>query len=193
MTTQSSPRNTIDRRLERELEIADFVRKTSTTAFCDERDDELLVVALSSKSPVIVALQAVSADTAAPRHATRIILATLPENDPAEELKALAPAEIRWAATPRLMDAHEQLVVGSTSSWTGDCMRRDPTKLDAFQSFNDNCLEATGWARISFERLWAAAKPLAAIPAPDAEAMEPLSAAAHATLRPTIPSWASAK
>ena len=66
------------------------------------------------------------------------------ENDPAEELAALAPAEIRWAKNPRMLDAHEQLVIGPNSTWMGDCMRRDPTKRDAFQSFNVDCPEAAG-------------------------------------------------
>ncbi|MCB1509634.1 MAG: hypothetical protein KDJ36_01930 [Hyphomicrobiaceae bacterium] len=193
MTTQSAPRNFKDRRSEREFEIAAFIRKCLTTSQSVSGSDELLVIALSSKSPVIAALDTVLAETAAPRSTVRIILATLPENDPAEELKNTAPAEVRWAANPRLMDAHEQLVIGSESSWVGDCMRRDPDKLDAFQSFNESCLEAAGWARISFERLWAAAKPLATIPGPVDFPQSDIGTAAQAALRPSITHWATAK
>ena len=68
--------------------------------------------------------------------------------------------EIRWARHPRLIEAHEQLVIDTETCWIGDCMRRDPTKCDAYESFVEGCGEAAGCAAVSFERLWTTCQPL---------------------------------
>ncbi len=39
----------------------------------------------------------------------------------------------RVANDRRLFDAHEQLVLSAKDTWTGDCMRRDPTKRDSLR------------------------------------------------------------
>ena len=67
---------------------------------------------------------------------------------------------MRWARHPRLIEAHEQLVLGAQTCWIGDCMRRDPAKCDAFESYVEGCGEAAGCALVSFERLWGACEPL---------------------------------
>jgi hypothetical protein len=162
MTAQSSDRDRTNQTNGRTDDIASFIR---STAFSDDivaaGKTELLLIAQSVKSPVVAALKAVLGEIADGRFETRLVLARMPENDPVEELAALAPAEIRWAKNPRMLDAHEQLVIGPHSTWMGDCMRRDPTKRDAFQSFNVDCPEAAGWAHVSFERIWQASSPLA--------------------------------
>jgi hypothetical protein len=58
--------------------------------------------------------------------------------------------EVRWARDPRLIEAHEQLVLGAQTCWIGDSMRRDPTKCDAFESYVEGCGEAAGCALVSF-------------------------------------------
>ena len=68
--------------------------------------------------------------------------------------------EIRWARHPRLIEAHEQLVLGPETCWIGDCMRRDPAKCDAYESYVEGCGEAAGCAAVSFERLWLASQPM---------------------------------
>ena len=68
--------------------------------------------------------------------------------------------EIRWAKHPRLIEAHEQLVLGPETCWIGDCMRRDPAKCDAYESYVEGCGEAAGCAAVSFERLWLACQPM---------------------------------
>lgn len=164
MTSTPSHRNEADRREAKEAEVRSFIQKHACApSELSFEGTEFLIVALSTKSPVVCALKSIFENNAIARASTRIILASLPESDPSDELHALAPAEIRWAGNPRLLDAHEQLVIGASVSWTGDCMRRDPVKLDAFQCFNDTCLEAAGWARVSFERLWQASQPLAVL------------------------------
>ena len=61
----------------------------------------------------------------------------------------------------RLIEAHEQLVIGPETCWIGDCMRRDPAKCDAYESFIEGCGEAAGCAAVSFERLWLASQAVA--------------------------------
>ena len=66
----------------------------------------------------------------------------------------LAKAEfVRWARDPRLLEAHEQLVLGRTRCWSGDAMRRGATKTDLFESLNEGLVEAANIGRLAFERL----------------------------------------
>ncbi len=60
----------------------------------------------------------------------------------------------------RLFDAHEQLVLGTSASWVGDCMRRDPMKRDAYECYAADCSKTAGWAKTSFNRLWDACEPM---------------------------------
>lgn len=68
--------------------------------------------------------------------------------------------ELRSLRDPRLVAAHEQLVLGPSSVWIGDCMRRDPVKRDAFQMFHATNAAAARHSATSFERLWAKAAPV---------------------------------
>jgi hypothetical protein len=75
------------------------------------------------------------------------------------------PSECRIARDPRLLAAHEQLVLCADRSWTGDSMRREPSKRDAYESFAPACAETATNAARSFEKIWRAAAPLRAMPA----------------------------
>jgi hypothetical protein len=63
---------------------------------------------------------------------------------------------------PRLIGAHEQLVARAADLLDRRCMRRDPAKCDAYESYVEGCGEAAGCALVSFERLWIACEPLLA-------------------------------
>lgn len=96
----------------------------------------------------------------------------------------------RLASDIRLLDAHELLVLGSTTAWIGDCMRRDPSKHDAYEFYSEDAPEAARTAAKSFERIWMSARPLAlrAIPAavlPDAVAISAESAQTSSTQNTT--------
>jgi hypothetical protein len=67
---------------------------------------------------------------------------------------------VRIARDPRLLDAHEQLVLGPRTSWVGDCMRRDPLKLDAYEAFAADGRGKARRAAASFERLWQVSVPV---------------------------------
>jgi hypothetical protein len=122
----------------------------------------LLLIARSLESPVIKAIGALSEEIAAAGLGARLILAHV-DREPLPEDWGRSIAfthEIRWARHPRLVEAHEQLVLGPDTCWIGDCMRRDPAKCDAYESYVEGCGEAAGCAAVSFERLWAASQPL---------------------------------
>ncbi len=122
----------------------------------------LLLIARSLESPVVKAISALGEEIAAAGLGVRLILAHV-DRDPAPQDwgRSIAFAhDIRWARHPRLVEAHEQLVLGPQTCWIGDCMRRDPAKCDAFESFVEDCGEAAGCATVSFERLWHASQPL---------------------------------
>lgn len=122
----------------------------------------LLLVARSLDSPVVRAITMLSDDIAAAGLAARLILAHV-DREPLPEDWGRSVAfthEIRWARHPRLVEAHEQLVLGPETCWIGDCMRRDPAKCDAYESYVEGCGEAAGCATVSFERLWHASQPL---------------------------------
>src|SRR5215831_17014978 len=134
----------------------------------------LLVVARSLGSPLVRAVAALTHEIAASGRSAHMILAHIDgEPQPEDWGRTITFAhEIRWAKHPRLIEAHEQLVLGPETCWIGDCMRRDPAKCDAYESFVEGCGEAAGCAAVSFERLWLASQaltaraPLGAFPAP---------------------------
>ena len=126
------------------------------------RATHLLIIARSLESPVVKAVVGLTHEIAASGLSARLILAQVDrERLPDEWGGAITFShEVRWAKHPRLIEAHEQLVLGPETCWIGDCMRRDPAKCDAYESYVEDCGEAAGCAAVSFERLWLACQPL---------------------------------
>ncbi len=65
-------------------------------------------------------------------------------------------ASLRWAKNPALLDAHEQLVLGTDHCWSGDAMRRAADvrfSLDLFESVGANAVDL---GRSAFLGLWSA-------------------------------------
>jgi hypothetical protein len=125
----------------------------------------VLIVARSVESPVVKAIVGLEREIIAAGLSVRMILAQVERelfpSDWAAPVHTVGfEHEIRWARHPRLIEAHEQLVLDPQTCWIGDCMRRDPTKVDAFENYIEGCGEAAGCATVSFERLWAASEPL---------------------------------
>src|SRR5262245_49246708 len=172
----------VSRHEEKEQRLRQFV--SQHIAAGPDRPHPLLVVARSLDSPVVKAIAGLDQTIAALGGVVRLILAQV--DDEAQCLAGTALSckhEIRWARHPRLIEAHEQLVLGPTTCWIGDCMRRDPAKCDAFENFVEDCGEAAGCAAVSFERLWFVSAPLkgaaptaaatASLPPPGPPASEP--------------------
>jgi hypothetical protein len=122
----------------------------------------ICVLARSIDSPVVKAIGALAAEVAAARCAVRLLLVRSDRGFPA--LGCMHPQvasldwEVRLARDPRLIEAHEQMVLGERTCWTGDSMRRDPAACDAYETFIDDCPEHARAAQATFERLWSAAE-----------------------------------
>jgi hypothetical protein len=145
---------------DRERQIARFIRQYLDMAAHDG-PQAVLLVARSGASPVARALKDAAVEIASRGIGVRIIVAS------DERVQELWPStaerqarEIRIARNPRLLDVHEQLVLGQRATWFGDSLRRDPMKRDAFESYTADDASAAGRARSTFERLWRATEPL---------------------------------
>jgi hypothetical protein len=169
----------VTRHDEKEQKLREFVRLhiTSAAAGSSAVQGILMVVARSAESPVVKALAGLASEIQSAGYTLRIIFAHLDHDALPEswerDMHGLR-SEVRWARRPRLVEAHEQLVLSPTVCWIGDCMRRDPAKCDAFEKFVEDCGEAAGCAAVSFERLWVISEPVrrlgpaAPVPSPEA-------------------------
>ena len=153
-----TPRIEIVKREDKEDKLARFVRDCTIPA----SGAVITVLARSLTSPVVRALSAVLAETGTASATLRIIL-THADGVNADDgaLFAGHAVTFRWARQPRLADAHEQLVIAN-ATWIGDCMRRDPSKRDAFECYSPDCSRSVRWATMAFERLWSHAEPISA-------------------------------
>lgn len=153
-------------REEKEAKLKDFVRQD----LARRRDSSAgglpayySVIARAPDSPVARVLHALAADISAAGIEIRAIVFetehSFEENIPALSLLDLADIDARVMIDARFAAAHEQLVLSSGLIWVGDCMRRDPTKRDAFEMYVDNDAKASRHADTSFNRLWAHARP----------------------------------
>lgn len=87
--------------------------------------------------------------------------------------KDVPAAHCRLIYDTRLRDAHELLILGDRAAWIGDCMRRDPSRRDAFECYYDGTVATARWAIRSFELLWTGADPSAT------ESIRPAGAPGH--------------
>jgi hypothetical protein len=157
--------------------------------------------AASAPAQALVTMRDALADA---RMQARAIVAKLEPQDDLRELFAtlssLAPDEpaaglIRWARNPRLLEAHEQATYGETMSWSGDAMRRDPTKRNPLVLFDMDAPDATRLSRLAFKALWAASVPVPARhlvegrPAKPSGAYEQAAEAPVKAPRPHLRGW----
>lgn len=170
----------VTRRGEKEQRLGEFIGEYIAEARHAHRqpDSEILLIARSVESPVVKAIAAQSAAIVAAGYTVRMIVAqtdadTMPRGWALSDTVEV-DCEVRWARKPRLIEAHEQLVLGPHTCWIGDTMRREPAKCDAYESYVDDCAKTTASAIVSFERLWQTSEPLlpgTPVPARGEEAM----------------------
>ncbi len=159
-------RMSVTRRAEKEQRLYEFVGAYLSEANrgrCPTSND-ILLIARSVESPVVRAVASLASEIAAAGSCVRLIIARAdresPPRDWALSRDVDVDCEVRWARRPRLIEAHEQLVLGPQTCWIGDSMRREPAKCDAYESYVDVCSATAAAAAVSFERLWAASEPL---------------------------------
>ena len=160
MNRQSPHSMQIVKREEKEAKLFQFVLG-EIAAGRVSLDGEWIVTALSMESPVISALRRVVNELGeASLLQLRVILTRSVDSAHLDGFEDVSSIVVHTGQSSRLLDAHEQLVLGAVSSWTGDCMRRDPQERDAFELFGDDNRELADWAVKSFERIWAMTKPV---------------------------------
>ncbi len=161
IASPSRPMMTMSR-TDKEARIKGFIGEA--IASHDEnpaRDNGLTLFVRSPDSPVARALAAACTEGNVLAARIRIVICDTNTEEPsAPSLLEVPGIECRVLADPSFGPAHEQLVVGHTFVWIGDCLRRDPMKRDAFELYHANDAVAGIFAMASFEKLWARARPL---------------------------------
>ena len=159
MIQHSSNSMQVVKREEKEVKLTQFVL-SEIAAGRVSVDGHWSVIALSMNSPVIAALRRVVNDLGASSLRISVVLTGRGKHTITDGFENVEALSIRTGQSSHLLDAHEQLVLGDVSSWTGDCMRRDPMERDAFETFAANNVELAAWASKSFARLWSGAAPI---------------------------------
>lgn len=159
MQSKAPARNGSFRLEDREQQLARFVTET-LEQMADGRPDSILLVARSPESIALRVIATLSSTLALRGVGARVVLAAPGQSTPASgDAQGLFSSgfhqETRLFADPRILGAHEQMIVGETGMWFGDSMRREPDKLDAFASFSRDIAGILA-ARATFVRLWSA-------------------------------------
>ena len=68
--------------------------------------------------------------------------------------------EIKWARKPELLDAHEQIILGHSMSWSGDALRRHSQAPYCLDIFEYDCEIKVRMGRLAFGSLWNACSPI---------------------------------
>jgi len=185
MRLRAAPCMVIVKREEKESKLKEFISGVldqllaAGTMSRTEITAHWCVIARSAERPVLKALAAIAAESGALK--IRVLVAMM--EPPVDQLDTIAGSH-RHLADPRHLNAHEQLILGPASSWIGDCMRREPSKRDAYEQFAPDCALTAKWATTSFERLWAAAEATPREPAPVRE-LSPVETAVAAAVGQT--------
>lgn len=130
---------------------------------------QVTIIARSPASPVIQAMRTLADDLAARRVTVRAVFSDV---DPERALHTawdvisdLSQGRehsdlIRWASSPGILEAHEQMVLGRKMCWLGDAMRREPGRCDGFDLFDTDAPEKCSLSIRSFAAMWNFATPL---------------------------------
>lgn len=130
-----------------------------------ERQVTLLV--RSPQAPAARALALHADGLAREQVSARIVLAKLTPGDLLCELSValdvLHPGEcksdhIRHINVPALLNAHEQLVLGSSTCWTGDVLRRPEEQRNGLDLLENDASQAVKLAEFAFDAIWSSAK-----------------------------------
>lgn len=135
--------------------IADHFAHRDASSSGHATDRVCLLVARSHESPVVRALAGAIAESNLPNVALKAIV-LVPGSHPAETWPAnlLDVTDLRISCDLRLLDAHEQLWLDAETAWIGDCMRREPSKRDAYECYAQECQTTAKSVEAGFNRLW---------------------------------------
>src|SRR5262245_3617941 len=163
MRPKTPPFRPLETKEERENTIKSFIRDGLEGTGGDTGGEHAIaLLACSPTSPVVAALLELSDELAHRGIGAAIVLAggaTAAEDETwSLSFSAKFIHEIRLTSNPRVLDGHEQLIVGDRSVWYGDCMRRDPLKRDAFTAFHPDDPAIARTCRFTFRELWRGAQ-----------------------------------
>jgi hypothetical protein len=159
MPTFTPPQMHVVRKEQKEARLKAFVGEQLAVAVeAGANGLELSILARSADSPVLKAVAAYS--HAISRAGIKVRAVVVLTETGSEEVEALlSGATVKLGCDLRLLDAHEQLALGGNVAWLGDCMRREPSKRDAYEVYSAECPETAALAHRSFARVWAFANP----------------------------------
>ncbi len=69
------------------------------------------------------------------------------------------PESIRFLKKTPLLNAHEQFVLGSSTCWTGDMLRRSEEQRNGLDILEEDAPGSVRLAQFAFNALWATARP----------------------------------
>ena len=202
MRSNASPRMNVVKKEDKEATIRSFIeqdlalRRTASgpVGGC------YLLMALSIDSPVARALASLASELETAGIGVQAVFARTGTGQPVKTEEATGlerVAILRHTPDVRLLDAHEQLILGPSSVWVGDCMRRDPAKRDAYECYADNSAETANWAKRSFEQVWNRAHPVRARSmasnSSHAVALDPAAAEALISMGDAVPSFGATR
>jgi hypothetical protein len=192
---KSAPRMDVVKREVKEEKLKAFITAHLSNTTAHPQPATWLLIARSSHSPVVKALNALAPEIAKAQVTVRTILALLDNGaGDTQATTMMCSAEYRVARNPRLLEAHEQLVLSPTTAWVGDSMRREPDKRDAYECYAVDHATTAHWSTVAFNRLWEVSDAivprglvLAAENAADAASVDDLSAAKQASVGNDVP------
>lgn len=149
-------------RTDKEARLKDFIGDGLAPREEGPADHKCLTVFVRNPdSPVARALCAAWSEGRIDDTRIRILICDTNAEEPtATSVLDIPHAEFRVLADHSFGPAHEQLVVRQSRVWIGDCLRRDPTKRDAFEIYHADDAAIGVFASASFEKLWVRGRPL---------------------------------
>lgn len=144
-------------RTDKEARLKDFIGEAIASRGENPTSEICLTLFVRNPdSPAARALHAAWSEGLTENTGILILIGDTNADEPAApSVLDIATAECRVLADPSFATAHEQLTVGPTHVWIGDCLRRDPAKRDAFELYHPNDPAISVFAIASFDKLWA--------------------------------------
>jgi hypothetical protein len=150
--------------------IAAYLQRLETKGGTIE-ERSLTLIARSPSAAVAQALALQAKGLEREQVSPRLIFARLAPVEMLAELAAtlnlIGPRDsksacVRMIKTPALLHAHEQLVLGCHSCWTGDTLRRCEANRNGLDLWEEDSLGSVNIAQLAFNAIWAIAKPVPA-------------------------------
>lgn len=161
MTSIAKPRMDVVKREDKETRLNSFILNHLNASVARTGAQDWLLIARSPESPVVVALSNLAPVLQRSGIKVQALFTQCAPGSIDQSNAANVPfaSDVRFTNDLRILDAHEQLRLDATTSWVGDCMRREPAKRDAFECYATGCAITADWSAKAFERLWSKGEP----------------------------------